>query len=189
MKNTKARFVIMAAIRRPLHALLGVVVVGILSACGATEHPDLERFIEETKRRPAGNIEPLPSFAPYEAFSYSAATERSPFQPPVKALDLYYGKTDSNLAPDLTRRKEFLEGFAIESLRMVGTLDQKGTLWALIDDGRGGIHRVQKGNYLGRDHGEIVAASPGQLTVVEIVSDGLDGWIERPRTIKLNVQD
>ena len=161
----------------------------LLTGCGASEHSDLRQFIEETKRRPAGSIEPLPSFRPYEAFSYSASTERSPFQPPVKALDLYYGKGDSDIAPDLTRRKEFLEGFAIESLRMVGTLELAGSLWALIDDGRGGIHRVREGNYLGKDHGQIIATTTGQLTVVEIVSDGVDGWIERPRTIKLKVQD
>ncbi|WP_317932192.1 pilus assembly protein PilP [Halioxenophilus sp. WMMB6] len=170
-------------------SLLAVTMVLLLSGCGGRANDDLVQYIEETKRRPAGSIEPLPSFRPYEAFSYSASTERSPFDPPVKALDIYYGSGNSDIKPDLTRRKEYLEEFPIESLKMVGTLEQKGQLWALIDDRRGGIHRVQKGNYLGKDHGKIVATSPGQLTVVEIVSDGVDGWIERPRTIELSVQE
>ena len=72
---------------------------------------------------------------------------------------------------------------------MVGTLELDKTLWALVDDRQGGIHRVRNGNYLGRDHGKIVATTPGQLTVVEIVSDGLDGWAERPRTLELSVQE
>lgn len=160
-----------------------------LSACGGSDHSDLKRYIEETKRRPAGAIEPLPSFEPYEAFTYSASSERSPFEPPVKALDLYFAGQNSDIKPDLSRRKEFLEEFPIESLSMVGTVEMDATLWALIDDRRGGIHRVRDGNFIGRDHGRIVATTPGQLTVVEIVSNGVDGWIERPRTIELSVQD
>ena len=161
----------------------------LLIGCGGSDNSDLRQFVEETKRRPAGAIEPLPSFRPYEAFSYSATTERSPFEPPVKALDLYLGNVQGKVKPVLSRRKEFLEEFAIEDLSMVGTLEQNDQLWVLVNDGAGGIHRVTKGNYLGRDHGKIVAATPGQITLVEIVSDGVDGWIERPRTIELSVQE
>jgi len=164
-----------------------VLVAGlslVIGGCSSKSNDDLLQFIEETKRRPAGAIEPLPSFRPYEAFSYAATTERSPFEPPVKALDLYESNTQGGVKPALTRRKEFLEEFPIESLSMVGSLEQSGDLWVLIDDGNGGIHRVTTGNYLGRDHGKIVAATTGQITVVEIVSDGVDGWIERPRTIE-----
>ena len=188
MINLRLKMFTMAArnLRLPLMAGLTAVLV---TGCGGSSNADLKQFIEETKRRPAGAIEPLPSFRPYEAFTYSASTERSPFEPPVKALDLYYGSGNSNIKPDLTRRKEYLEDFPLESLRMVGTLELNKTLWALIDDRQGGIHRVRNGNYLGRDHGKIVATTPGQLTVVEIVSDGLDGWVERPRTLELSVQE
>lgn len=186
MNTTKMNPFTMAACGR--WSLL-VLLFGLLSGCGGGNNADLQQFIEETKRRPAGAIEPLPSFRPYEAFTYSASTERSPFEPPVKALDLYYGTGNSDIQPDLTRRKEYLEEFSLESLRMVGTLELDKTLWALVDDRQGGIHRVRNGNYLGRDHGKIVATTPGQLTVVEIVSDGLDGWVERPRTLELSVQE
>ncbi|BFM05189.1 pilus assembly protein PilP [Halioxenophilus aromaticivorans] len=188
MDITVLKQIVMAPtqVRLPVVVTLAALLV---SGCGGDSNADLKQFIDETKRRPAGAIEPLPSFRPYEAFTYSASTERSPFEPPVKALDLYYGSGNSNIKPDLTRRKEYLEDFPLESLRMVGTLELNKTLWALIDDRQGGIHRVRNGNYLGRDHGKIVATTPGQLTVVEIVSDGLDGWVERPRTLELSVQE
>lgn len=175
------------AATRPTVTILALAGV-LLSGCGG-DNTDLTQFIDETKRRPAGAIEPLPSFRPYEAFTYAASTERSPFEPPVKALDLYYGSANSDIQPDLTRRKEYLEDFPLETLRMVGTLEANANLWALIDDRQGGIHRVRNGNYIGRDHGKVVATTPGQLTVVEIVSDGLDGWVERPRTLELSVQE
>jgi type IV pilus assembly protein PilP len=59
-------------------------------------------------------------------------------------------------------------------------------LWVLIDDGEEGIHRVREGNYLGRNHGKIVEISESYVSVIEIVSTGVEGWIERPRTLKLS---
>jgi type IV pilus assembly protein PilP len=95
------------------------------------------------------------------------------------------GKT---VKPDLLRAREFLERFNIEGLQMVGTLTQKGTQWALVKDEESGVHRVRIGNYLGKNHGRIVATTETEVSVMEIVPNGVGGWIERPRTIKLTEQ-
>ena len=56
----------------------------LFSACRfSASNADLTDYIAETKRRPSGQIEPLPVFKPYETFAYSAMSERSPFEPPV----------------------------------------------------------------------------------------------------------
>lgn len=161
------------------------LAVMTLSACSGSSNQDLKDFIEETKRRPAGQIEPLPPFVPYQSFTYSAMTERAPFDPPVEDIDqLVLGKK-TNVTPDTSREKEFLEGFNIASLNMVGTIEQNGTLWALINDGQGGIHRVTQGNHLGKNYGRIVATSKRQIDIIEIVPNGADGWVERPQVIKI----
>ena len=158
----------------------------ILTACsGTSKHQDLVDFMEETKRRPAGQIEPLPPFLPYQSFSYSAMTLRAPFDPPVDDLELLVLGRSTDVEPNLNREKEFLESFNIASLKMVGTLERNGTLWALINDGSGGIHRVTQGNYLGKNHGRIVAASPLQIDIIEIVPNGADGWVERPQVLQI----
>ena len=72
---------------------------------------------------------------------------------------------------------------------MVGTLQQQEVLWALMQDRDGGVHRVKKGNYLGRNHGRIIDASETYIAIVEIVPNGVDGWVERPRTIKLQTTE
>jgi type IV pilus assembly protein PilP len=162
-----------------------VLVVVVVSGCGGGSHQDLENFMTEVKARPAGEIEPVPTFTPYKVFRYSAAAMRSPFEPPQVAVaaDGTYGK--STLAPDDNRRKEFLEGFNFASLSMVGTLVKNQVVWALISDGQGGIHRVTTGNYIGKNHGKIVALNTAQIDVVEIVPDGKNGWVERPRTLAI----
>jgi len=68
---------------------------------------------------------------------------------------------------------------------MVGTLAQQGTLWSLVADGAGGVHRVRVGNYLGKDHGKIVETTETSIAVEEIVPNGVGGWIRKPRTITL----
>ena len=112
-------------------------------------------------------------------------TLRSPFDPPVEDIEhLVVGKK-SNVKPDVNREKEFLEGFNIGNLTMVGTLQRDGTHWALVNDGQGGIHRVTTGNYLGMNHGKIVATSDRQIEVIEIVPTGTNGWVERPKVLPI----
>lgn len=162
------------------------LLILLLSACGGSDkHQDLRDYMEETMRRPAGQIEPLPPFVPYQSFSYSAMAMRSPFEPPVDDMEQMRQGRKSSVKPDQNREKEFLENFNIASLKMVGTLQRRGTLWALIDDGAGGIHRVKQGNYLGKNHGQIKEVKPRQVEVNEIVPDGTDGWVERPQVLQI----
>jgi len=156
----------------------------VLSACSSSsDQKDLRDFMTETKRRPQGQIDPLPPFEVYQPFSYSAMTLRSPFDRPAAVeKETKGGRT---VEPDLNREKEYLEGFNVASLSMVGTLSRGGKLWALIDDGQGKVTPVTIGNYMGKNYGKIVSADKVQLEIMEIVADGSNGWVERPRIIKL----
>lgn len=164
-------------------------VVALLSGCsGNSEFEDLQTFVAEVNARPKGTIEPLPEFKPYESFQYSAAGLRAPFSPPVEVKLIKYRdeKAKSDIKPDFNRPKEYLEGFSMDALRMVGTITMnEGELWALVDDSDGGVHRIQPGNYMGRNHGRVTDVNISQIDVIEIVPDGHGGWLERPRTLKL----
>ena len=138
----------------------------------------------EVNARPHGAIEPIPVFKPYESFTYSAQSLRAPFDKPLPVGEQVV-KADANVKPDLLRAREFLERFNFEQLSMVGTLSQDNSMWALVNDGEGGVHRVRVGNYLGKDHGRIVETTETSIAVEEIVPNGTGGWIQRPRTIKL----
>lgn len=174
--------------KSPLFAYSALIVSGLLLAgCGSADFSDLDSFMAEKKARPGGIIEPIPTFKAYEAFSYSAAVQRSPFNRPIKVRDIAQLQAISAIKPDKDRAKEFLEQYTFDSLSMVGTLEKGEADWTLIQDPEGGVHRVQVGEFLGRNHGKIVQMTDTYIAVVEIVSDGsADGWVERPRTIKLN---
>ena len=163
------------------------VIAVVLAGCGGGDLSDLDAFMVEKRAKPGGIITPIPTFKAYEAFAYSATALRSPFDRPIEVREITQLQAVSAVKPDDTRAKEFLEQFTFDSLRMVGGLARAGTDWVLVRDPDGGIHRVTLGHYLGRHHGKIVEMTETYVGVVEIVSDGTEnGWVERPRTIKLD---
>lgn len=168
--------------------MLSFLAFGLVG-CGDGNHQDLRDYIAEAKKRPKGAIEPIPTFRPYEAFVYSAVSLRSPFEIPIPEAEKVFVEANDNVKPDLNREKELLENFNMASLSMVGTLTQGGVLWALINDGEGGVHPVTKGNFLGKNHGRIVDANGSGIEILEIVSNGRDGWVERPRTLKIKEKE
>ena len=168
-----------------ISSLMLVVGFSLLAGCGADgDFSDLRAYMDEVRARPKGSIEPLPTFQPYESFTYRASSLRSPFQSPVKIDVVTRQKGSAEIKPDETRVKQFLEGFNIETFEMVGTLRNERELYALVN-GAGGVHRVKVGDYLGRNHGKILAIDESKIDVMEIVPDGEGGWLERPRSLSL----
>jgi type IV pilus assembly protein PilP len=168
------------------------VIAGLastLAACGGSNYSDIDQYMSDVKAMPAGQIKPIPPFKAYKAFTYGATGLRSPFDKPLEISEITRLQAISAVKPDETRAKEFLEQFSLDSLEMVGSLQQANTLWALLLDREGGVHRITNGNYVGRNHGKIIETTETYVAVIEIVPNGVDGWVERPRTIKLKVTD
>jgi type IV pilus assembly protein PilP len=166
-------------LRLSLCAALGCALLATLSACSSADD-ELARFIEDTKKEPGGRVEPLPEVKPYETFIYSAAALRSPFQPGTPG-----GPAGPGVRPDQKRNREFLEQFSLDTLKMVGTLEFGGSYYGLVQTKDNLVHRVVIGNYLGQADGRITTITPSKISLIEIVPDGLGGYIERPAALGL----
>ncbi len=167
------------------NGLILVSALAALAACGG-DNDDLDQYINEVKSRPGGRIEPLPEITPYEVFTYVADAEgvRSPFVPDTPQVATS-GK-DGGIGPDPDRSREFLEGFPLDTLSMVGTLYIGDTMYGLVQTSDGLIHRVVPGNYLGQNDGRISNITESEIELVEIISDGIGGYIERDAAISLS---
>jgi len=173
----------MAAVQ---HRTVVLLAVALLAGCGLGDpYSDIKKFMDDVDAKPKGTIEPLPEFLPYQAFAYGASDLRSPFDPPVEVKPVDPTRRSPDVKPNFDRVKQYLEQFNMSELAMVGTLAQGATMYALMRDARGGVHRVQTGDYMGTDYGKIIAINEGSLEMLEIVSDGAGGWIERERTVSL----
>jgi|TARA_R110002167_G_scaffold167521_5_gene364770 type IV pilus assembly protein PilP len=172
---------------RLLLIVMGVTMMFLQGCSQPANTSDLQQFVSQALAKPRGRIEPIPVFKPYEYFSYSAAGLRSPFELPVVVdSSLQAAQPSSNVRPDFDRPKEHLEQFPLGQLTMVGTMTgADDILWALINDGDGSVVRVKEGYYMGQNHGRIMTISQNRLSLIEIVPNGLGGWVERPKTIAL----
>ncbi|MEH6449318.1 MAG: pilus assembly protein PilP [Oleispira sp.] len=165
-----------------------LLLTSLMTACGVTSGTtDLKQFVDGVMSQPRGVIEPLPVFEPYEAFSYSAAGLRSPFDLPVNLDEVIKQVAPGeNIQPDLNRSKEQLEQHSFGSFSMVGTIKRKeDQLWALVSVPDSGIHKVKEGYYMGQNHGKVVRVSQQRIDIIEIVPNGVGGWLERPRSLVL----
>jgi type IV pilus assembly protein PilP len=170
-----------SAAPRPLArlAVLAALVAGLLAGCSGRDG-DLDRFIDATKKEPGGRVEPLPEVKPYEAFNYTDQDLRSPFVPGGS------GGASAGLRPDSKRNREFLEQFSLDTLKMVGTLNLGGNHYGLVSTKDGRVHRVVVGEHIGTNDGKITDITPSKIALVEIIPDGLGGYIERPAALGLN---
>lgn len=172
---------------RPRIPCLAALLLAALALAGCeADTSDLDRYFEEVKSRPGGKIEPIPKLKTFETFVYEPQSRRSPFTPDERSLAL---GTDSGVdGPDLTRNREPLEEFPLDSLRMVGTLAVNDRNYALVRDSEGIVHRVSIGDYMGRNFGRIVAISDTEIRLREKVPNGLGGWTDRGATLALSEQ-
>ena len=160
---------------------LCVGFAAFVAGCGGESHQDLRAWMQEQGKGAKGKLDPLPQVKPYEPFTYNAFDLPDPFKPrkiePVKG--------SSNLAPDLTRRKEPLEAYPLESLQMVGTLQRGKSTYALVRTTEKDIYQVKVGNYIGQNFGVIVGISDNEIRLKELVQDGTGDWTERSSTLQL----
>jgi type IV pilus assembly protein PilP len=159
--------------------LICAVLAGMSAAGCSGGQSDLQKWIADTKKKPGGRITPLPEVKPYETFVYNDATLRSPFQP------VGPNASAASLRPSSRRNREFLEGFSLDTLKMVGTFKVGGSFYGLVQSKDGLVHKVQPGNYLGQNDGKVTDITGSKISLVEIVPDGLGGYIERPASLAL----
>ena len=166
-----------------------VVLVLALGACGRDvtstpgDAPNLKKWVEEVRARPAPPLDPLPVMQQFETFEYAAQDLRDPFS------DAWSNpEGGSGLRPDPNRPKQPLEQYPLDSLDMVGTIGQGAGLLALVMAPDRVTHRIRPGAYLGQNDGRVVGVYDDRIELVELVPDGAGGWLERPASIALEDQ-
>lgn len=158
-----------------------------LTGCSNEDFDDLTRYITEVKSRPKSTIEPLPEIKVVEPFIFKPDGLRDPFKPIEKMADSDISDiaTGSGIRPDVSRRKEELESYSLDTLRMVGTVKKDG-LWGLVRANDGTIHRVQVGHHMGKNYGKIVRILEDKIELMEIVPDSKPGlWREQPASLAI----
>jgi type IV pilus assembly protein PilP len=169
-----------------MRVLLSVILATLLLAgCSGEQFSDLKQFVKESGEGLRGRVEPIPEIKQFEPFAYNAFDLPDPFKPRKSIADTR-GGSGGGPRPDLNRRKEALEAFPLESLQMVGTLEQRQIRYALIKTPDNNLYRIKSGNYLGQNFGVVTSISESTVTLKEVIQDSSSGsWTERTSSLQL----
>lgn len=151
----------------------------LLAAC-SSEMDELRQFVKDSEKNLPRKIDTLPAVKPFEPFTYEGFDLPDPFKP----RKIVAKENVGGLAPDLNRRKEPLEAFPLEQLKMVGTLQRGQDMYAIVR-GDKTLYRVKKGNYMGQNFGLITDITDGEIKLKEIVQDSAGDWAERQSVLPL----
>jgi type IV pilus assembly protein PilP len=149
----------------------------VLVGCASGEMSDLQEYVAQVNARPGGQIEPLPEVKPYERYLYHSVGLRdlfsALFEVPQEALGngADDAKQQALMHEIQNRNREELENFELDSLRMVGTLENPDNFWGIVKDPKGTVHRVSVGNYLGVNFGKVTNVTEDRIDVREIIKD------------------
>jgi len=161
-----------------------LLAVFALAGCGERHLDEVRKFVKDSDNLPRTPIKPLPEVKPYEAVSYNAFDLVDPFTPrkiePPKGA-----KSGQGIQPDFNRRKEPLEAFPLENLKMVGMLQQNRVTHAIIKAPDNNVYRVRAGNYLGQNFGRIINVTESSVQLKEIVQDSGGSWEEKEQSLQL----
>src|SRR5687767_10725540 len=161
--------------------LVPIAVAAVLGGC-SSEIDELKAFVRDSEKGLPRRVEPLPAVKPFEPFAYEGFDLPDPFKP--RKLQVPKEGGAGGIAPDLNRRKEPLEAFPLEQLKMVGTLQQGRDMYALVRADKT-LYRVKKGNYMGQNFGLITDVTESDIKLKEIVQDSAGDWAERQSVLPL----
>ena len=161
-------------------------LVMALGACSVADEDEIKQWMSEVRRDMRPVVQAIPEPKKFEPFVYQQSGALDPFNRTKVdvALQKMASRTSSGLRPDLDRRREPLETFPIDMIRMVGTLQKNSAKLALIQVDKT-IYQAKVGNYVGQNFGVITKITETEVTLKEIVQDAASEWVERISTLQL----
>jgi type IV pilus assembly protein PilP len=154
-----------------------------LSGCSSDGLEDLREFVKNAHADRKPKVEPLPEIKMQETFIYNSVNLPDPFA--AFNLKPQSQASASGPRPDPNRRKEPLEDYPLDSLKMVGTLTRGKQAWAVIQAPDGTVHRAQVGDHLGQNSGMINKITEEKVDLIELIQGAMGDWVEREANLTL----
>jgi type IV pilus assembly protein PilP len=170
--------------------LLTLVLAGAaLAGCGASGQEEVEQWMRDERAATKPHVQPIPEPKKFTPQAYTQEGATDPFSSLKLTQALKRESTQSStsaalVAPELARRKEPLEAFPLDTMKMVGSLIKEGQPVALLRVDNL-LYQVKPGNYLGQNYGKVVKVDETEIVLREIVQDAAGEWTERTTTLQL----
>lgn len=165
-------------------ALTSIIV--LLAGCGGDGLDDVREFVRTAHSDKKPKVEALPELKVQETFAYNRAALPDPFTAYNLKPQLAQGEGGGlGPRPDPNRRKEPLEDYPLEALKMVGTLERGKQIWAVVQAADGTVYRVKTGDHLGQNFGMVTKITEDKVSIIELIQGNLGDWTEREASLAL----
>jgi type IV pilus assembly protein PilP len=157
----------------------------LLTGCGG-DIEELKQWMEQQRKEVKPTVAPLLPPKKFLPQPYESTAGVDPFstQKLSVAIKQEAAQPNSLLTAEISRRKEPLEAFPLDSMAMVGSMTREGKRFALLRVDNL-YYNVKAGDYLGQNFGRITKISETDITLREVVQDAAGEWIERTSTLQL----
>ncbi|MDX1266770.1 MAG: pilus assembly protein PilP [Oceanisphaera sp.] len=163
-----------------------LLLSGLLLLTACIDDQDLRNYVAEVKARPVAPPEPQPETGVFVPETYQPGSKRSPFEhPQPENFQQSKGSAADCRRPNPERPAEDLERYSLDNLSLRGTLGDQRGLSALIRTQDGLTHRVEIGQHMGLNLGEVVAITASDLVLEEYIPDGEGCWETRTTQLVL----
>jgi type IV pilus assembly protein PilP len=161
-------------------AVCAFAMPAVLVACGSGEE-ELRAWMQQQRAGIPVKVTKVEAPKKYEPYRYRSASQPDPFGAPVMVA-----RPSSALQPDANRRREALESFPLDTIRMIGRIASGDREHALLQVGDM-VYQARVGNYAGQNHGRITGVTEGEVRLVELVQDAAGDWVEREAVLTLQL--
>jgi len=158
----------------------------LLAACGDDDAQQVRAWMREVDAQTKVKVPPLTEPKTFIPFAYAQKDVVDPFNPNKLLAELAKldARTGGGLRPDVERRKELLESYPLDTVKMVGTIEKNGVIHAVLQIDRS-VHQVVKGQHIGQNYGRITGITEDAVSIREIVQDATGDWVERLSKLEL----
>lgn len=176
-------------ISRPIGLPVALAAGIFIAGCGSSGQEEVQQWMKDQRAATKPHVTPIPEPKKFTPQAYTQEGVTDPFSNVklTQALKRESSQSTSNaalVAPELARRKEPLEAYPLDAMKMVGSLMKEGQPVALLRVDNL-LYQVKPGNYLGQNFGKIVKVGEGEIVLREIVQDSAGEWTERQATLQL----
>ncbi len=160
-----------------------------LTACTSSSQDELQTWMQTERNSIKPSVQPIPEPTKFVPQAYIGERMTPPFSSEKLASVLRGSQSvpvvnAALIEPELARRKQPLEAYPLDIMKMVGSLNRGGQLVALVKvDSL--LYQVRPGNYLGQNYGRVTRISETEVVMREIVQDSSGEWTERPAALQL----
>ena len=159
-----------------------------IQGCAGENQESLVTWMQQERESIKPNVIPIPEPTKFEPYQYLSESLLEPFSKEKLASILRSGQSTARqsalIEAELNRRQEPLEAFPLDTMSMVGTMQRKEGLIALVKVGPL-LYQVRNGQYLGQNYGKVIGINENELRLREIAQDAAGEWIERPAALQL----